>query len=166
MPTRTVTIRPGERIILPTDAQITSVVTEGDITVVSTCNNLPDPSSYACGTFVLTIDKDTNDSHPMDEQNTYFDTLFIGDTVIPIGVLVIASGEDPGTLQSITTLNSFIDDSALFQFTSIVRTDTFDKRQYITVTFEAPEDLFDNIEMKVVDRGITVYYKANLVDCA
>jgi hypothetical protein len=69
--TRTVTLKPGEKYVLPAGAVVTSIVTDGAITVNSSCP-LPTPTTYACGYFYLLIDVDSNDGHSMDEQHTFY----------------------------------------------------------------------------------------------
>lgn len=164
--TRSITLHPGETIILPQGVTIVSVVTDGSISVTSSCNNLPPPTAYACATFTYVIDVDDNDSHPMDEQNTYYNTLKVGDTTFDLsGILVIGSGENPGTLTPSSTVNAAITDPALVEILDIAQTDLFDKRQYITMTVKVPETFIDTMELSVYDRGITAYYKATETDC-
>lgn len=164
--TRSITLGPGDSIILPQGVDITSLITDGSISISSTCNNLPQPTAYACGSFTIVIDVDNNDSHPMDEQNTYYQTLKVGNTSYDLsGILVIAVGEDPGTFTVASVLNTRITDQALFTFTDISRTDLFDKRQYITLSFKAPLDLFPDLDLSLYDRGIMPHYKATQIDC-
>jgi hypothetical protein len=164
--TRTITIGPGESIILPDGVTVTSVILDGAISVESNCPNLlPPPTSYACGVFVYQLDVDENDSHSMDEENTYYQTLTIGDTTYDLSGIRVVTGENPGTVQGSSSVNPSITDQSLFSVLSILRTSLFDKRQYITMTFKAPLDLFDQIELSLYDRGIISYYKPTQVDC-
>lgn len=164
--TRSITIGPGESIILPEGVTITSVILDGAITVDSNCPNiLPTPTSYACGTFTYVIDVDSNDSSPMDEENTFYEKLTIGDTTYDLSGIRVVLGEDPGTVQGPSAVNPSITDQALFTVLAIDRTDLFAKRQYITMTFKAPLALFDQIELSLYDRGITSYFKPTQTDC-
>jgi hypothetical protein len=117
--TRTVTLKPGEKYVLPAGAVVTSVVTDGAITVDSTCNNLPTPTAYACGYFYLLIDVDANDGHSMDEQHTFYVGLKVGKTTFEINEKVIYSGDNPGLASVASTLNNHITDLALFKFTAV-----------------------------------------------
>ncbi len=164
--TRTITIGPGESIILPEGVTVTSVILDGAISVESSCPNLlPPPTSYACGTFTYVLDVDTNDSSAMDEENTFYNALTVGDTTYDLSGIRVVLSENPGTVQGPTAVNPSITDQSLFSVLAIDRTDLFDKRQYITMTFKAPLDLFDQIELSLYDRGITSYFKPTQTDC-
>lgn len=160
---KTVVLGPGECVMLPQGATVQAIVIDGAATVTSTCDNLVTPSSYKCGYFYFICDVDDNDGHSMDEDYTYYTSVRIGGTTYIINEKVL-SGENPGTLTPIGTLNLHITDLALFQFTSVTRT-VLSKRQGINLFFKVPEPLFDELELKVDNHGSTQYYKPIEIAC-
>jgi hypothetical protein len=165
--TRTVTIKPGEKYVLPAGAVVKSVVVDGAITVDSTCNNLPTPTAYACGYFYLILDQDSNDGHSMDELNTYYTSLKVGATIFTLGERVIFSGNNPGAPANAATLNNHITDPALFKVTAVSQDalSGSSKRQAIWVYFKTPSDVMNQIELVVDNRGSLQYYKPYLGTC-
>ena len=76
------TLNPGESVIIPKNATITSIVTSGSINVTSSCTGiLPIPTAYKCGSFYVIVDSDDNPGHSMDEQDTFYTSLKIGTTI-------------------------------------------------------------------------------------
>lgn len=86
--TKTVTIKPGEKIILPDSAEIISLVVNGSIAVTSTCDNLPDPSSYQCWRFLW---EDVSDDGAYDDA--YFTSIEIAGTKYSFSAFASISGE-------------------------------------------------------------------------
>ncbi len=161
---RTVVIHPGERIILPQDAVIQSLVIDGDISVTSTCNNLPDPSAYKCGFFFIKVDSDNNDGHSMDELYTYILNLKVASNTYEINRRIITSGDNPGVLQTAAVLNTHVPDQAIFSFKTIGR-DTLSVSQNIYIYFQTISSLFNSIELKVDNRGSIQYYRPTEAVC-
>lgn len=161
---RTAIIKPGERIILPQDAVIQSLVIDGSIDVTSSCDNLPTPSSYRCGYFHLMLDNDNNDGHPMDERETYYLSLKVGNNLYNINRKVISVGDNPGTMNSPAVLNTHVPDQSLFSFTRI-QGDQVGHRQAIYVYFKTIDSLFSTVELALTNYGSIAYYKGNIVDC-
>lgn len=152
--TKSITLGPGDCVILPRDAVITSVIINGAITASSSCNNLPTPTTYVCGVFYLFASVSSDDAGPLDEENTYYNSVTIGGTTYDIGEKVL-QGDNPGTLTDISVLNSYITDSGIFQFTGLALAALTD-RQRIAVYFQVPADLFDETYLQISDRG-TLY---------
>lgn len=145
MATRTVTIKPGEKVILPLDAQIIDLVYDGSIAVTSTCNNLPPPSSYKCGYFIYVRD-DEGGEGPFDEGVSTIKSIKVGETTFTIN--------EDATNPSANALNSHITDQALFEVTFVdTTTNDFSERKYIVVYFKTPEGIFDDCEMVIDERG-------------
>lgn len=147
MSKKTVIIKPGETFILPKNATIEALILDGAINVESTCDNLPTPSSYICGYFKIVCDVDSNPGHSMDELHTFYNTLYVGGNQYVMNRSVL-NGDNPGSLTSISELNTFVPDQVLFSFKSVVR-DVLDKRQYVYVYFKAPESIWDTISLKI-----------------
>jgi hypothetical protein len=145
MATRTVTIKPGEKVILPLDAQITGLVIDGAISVSSTCNNLPVPSAYKCGYFIYVRD-DEGGAGPFDEGVSIIATIKVGETTFTIN--------EDATNPSAAALNSHITDQALFEVMHVdTTTNDFSERKYIVVYFKTPEQVFDTLEMVLDERN-------------
>lgn len=160
---KTAVLAPGECIILPQGAVVQAVILDGAASVTSTCGDLPAPSSYKCGYFYFICDVDDNDGHSMDEDYTYYTSVKVGGTTYILNEKVL-NGDNPGTLTSIGTLNLHITNLALFQFTGITR-NVLSKRQGINLFFKVPEPLFNELELKVDNRGSTQYYRPIEIDC-
>lgn len=160
---RTAVLQPGQCIILPADAVVTSIILDGAATVTSTCGTLPTPSSYKCGFFSLLVDNDDNPDHSMDEQDTYYVSIKVGGTTYIINELVV-QGENPGTATAIGTLNLHITDTALFEFKAVTQTD-LSKRSAVWLFFKVPEPLFDALELKVTNHGVEQYHKPYEAEC-
>lgn len=160
---KTIVLRPGECVILPQDAVITSVILDGAASVTSTCGGLPAPSSYKCGFFSLIVDNDDNAGHPLNEEDTYYTSLTVGGNTYIINELIVQS-ENPGVATSIGTLNLHITDTALFEFMSVTQTN-LTKRSAVWLFFKAPEALFDTIELKVTQFGVDQYHRPYDAEC-
>src|SRR5688500_9575721 len=160
----TVIIRPGQRVILPQDAVIQSLVLDGSIDVVSSCNNLPAPTDYKCGYFVVPLDSDNESDHAMNEEHTYLQSVRVANNTYLIGLKLIASGDNPGIMETSTTFNSRVPDQAIFTFKQL-RRNTLSKRQDIFIYFKTPETLFDSVELQIITRGIIQYYKPLVSTC-
>jgi len=163
MASKSVTLHPGETVILPAGTNITSIISDGSISVTSTCGNLPTPSSYVCGYFDIIVDNDNNSGSPMDESNTSLKGLKIGDTTFVMDHLVV-TGTNPGTVTPADTLNLYITDQALFKFMGVSQTN-YTKRSRVFLYFRAPEDLFSSIELEVIGQGSTMFYKPISTTC-
>lgn len=162
---KTAVLQPGECIILPQGAVVTSVILDGAISISSsTCLNLPVPSAYKCGYFAIMMDASGNDG-AMNETDTYYTSVTIGGNTYMISERVIL-GTDPGIPNPITALNLHITDLALFEFTAVTHNTSASDRSLVWVYFKAPESLFNSIELKIVDRVSTFYYlKPNEAEC-
>lgn len=161
---KSVSLAPGECIVLPAGAVIDSVIVTGDAAATSTCGVLPTPSSYKCGYFALFLDSETGDNKPLDESSTYCTSVKVGATTYMINEKIIASGENPGTPISAGTLNLHITDLPIFEFMAVAQTALTD-RQLIWIYFQTPETLYDSLEMKISDRGTYYYLKPNDAEC-
>ena len=145
MATRTVTIKAGEKVILPLDAQITGLVLDGAITVTSSCNNLPEPSEYQCGYFIYVRDDEAGGG-PFDEGVSTIKSIKVAETTFTIN--------EDATNPSANAINSHITDQALFEVTYVdTTTNDFSERKYIVVYFRTPEQVFDTLEMVIDERG-------------
>lgn len=156
--THSIVLQPGEFFSLPSGATI--VFSSDADSIQSDCADIPD-ANYKCGYFYIIIDQDENDGHSMDEFNTLISNLQVGNTNYAFGQKIIASGDDPGTLVTTAVLNSFVPDQSLFSFKAINRNTLTgsSKRQLINIYFQVLDSLYDEVEMKVDNRGSAQYYK-------
>lgn len=161
----TVTIRPGQKVILPQGATITSLVMDGSINVESSCDNLPAPSNYKCGYFVVILDRDNDGGRAMNEQDTYIQSLKVANNTYIIGEKIVASGDgDNSTLVTISELNDSVPDQAIFSFTKI-RRDTLNVRQNVYIYFKTPEELFTSVELQVNTWDTVHFYRPLEATC-
>lgn len=168
MALQSVVLKPGECVVLPAGATISSLILDGSISVTSSCNDLPDPSGYVCGLFYVIVDEDENEGHSMDEKHTYIDYVQVGNTQYPMGIKFITSGDNPGTTVTTSELNAFIpsNEQPIFKFTNVTRDGGPDKRQPLFLYFRVPETLLDSVVMKVSNYNSVQYYKNfATVDC-
>lgn len=153
MPTFTVTLGPGETIILPSNAVITGVFVDGTADVTSSCTGtLPESSDYTCGAFYMNIDDDSNDNHPNDESNTYYTKLIIGDLEFDL----------EGRLNDINDpdfLNAYVPPQGLFTFTNISRFGVddpgTDKRKGVFLYFKVATPFLDQLELQIQSHAFT-----------
>lgn len=148
MPTFTVTLGPGETIVLPSDAIITGVFSDGNATLTSSCTGeITESTAYKCGVFYMNIDDDSNNNHPNDEVSTYYRGLYIGDLFYEL------DGTLNGTLDP-DFLNAYVPPQGLFTFTHITKSSIDDsgtnKRQAIYLYFKVAETFFDDVQLYVV----------------
>lgn len=158
--TKTITLKAGEKAILPAGAVVTSIVTNGAITVDTTCGGLPPISQYKCGYFLYVTDDDANDGHPMDETHLKLGALIIDDKTLPLGV--------GGIWPTVENLNSKLSDIALFSFTHVKQAAVFEKRSYWAVYFQTPDNIFDKVSLRIDERGtnaISFYAKPVAAPC-
>src|SRR5688572_4297773 len=126
MAIKSIVIKPGECVTLPQDAEVTSVIVTGAATVNSTCDDLPEPTSYMCGAFFIWVDCDDNPGHSMDEESTQYTSLKVGNNTYMIQEKIV-TGENCGVATPVGTLNLHITDLGIFQFTSVVQNDSTKK---------------------------------------
>lgn len=158
--TKTITLKAGEKAILPAGAVVTSIVTSGAITVESTCGGLPPITQYKCGYFLYVTDEDANDGHPMDENHLKLGALIIGEKTHSLGV--------GGVWPTVENLNSKMSDTALFSFKHVKQAAVFEKRIYWAVYFQTPDTLFDKVTLRIDERGtsaISFYAKPVTAPC-
>jgi len=146
MATQSVVLKPGECVVIPAGATITSLILDGSISVSSSCDNLPDPTGYKCGVFYMNIDDDNNDNHPNDEDSTKFTTVKVGDTTYTLDGLLLN--------QSVAGLNVYLNgQTPIFQFTYINRYSIDDsgdnKRTAVFLYFKVAEQLYDGLELTI-----------------
>jgi len=155
MAIKTITLLPGECVNLPQGTVISSVILNGSITTSSNCT-LPTPTTYACGVFYFFLDSTGGeDDRAMEEEIVQYGKITIGNNTYILNEYVITSGADPGTLNTIATLNMHVTNTALFEFKAIVRT-TLGGRQRIGVYFQVPSEFFSTTVLQISDRG-TLY---------
>lgn len=154
---KTAVVRPGECVILPAGAVVTAVVVNGSASATNSCGDLPDPTSYKCGYFYIIIDVDSNDGHSMDELYTQYQSITVAGNTYIINENIV-TGDNPGTLVPVSTLNIHITDTALFEFMDVQRT-VLSKRQSINVYFKVPEALYDSVKLKVDNHGSVQIYE-------
>lgn len=164
MAVRSIEIHPGQTIILPRDAVITSLLLDGDISVSSTCDNLPEPTAYQCGIFFIWVDCDDNSGHSMDEQSTYYTSVTVGGNTYVINELIVI-GENCGTATPVATLNLHVTDQAMFTFVSVSQSD-LTKKTGITLHCKVPEALFSTTELLVDNGGSPQIYRLQEEECA
>ena len=165
MPTQTVVIGPGESVVLPAGATVSSIIYDGNITAESSCDNLPDPSVFQCGYFQFFIDADDNDGHSMD-MSTRYHSIQIGSTTYTLDELIASGSGNSPSLTDIAYLNVHITQPALFQFTEI----TFNEvtsRMSVHLYFKVPETLFNDTWLVIDNRGVgsLMYLKGNQEEC-
>lgn len=156
---KTITIKPGEKVVIPPDVKIQSIITDGSISVTSNCP-IPTPTSYKCGFFVYVVDDDDNTGHPMDESSIKLSKLYIGDNIIDINTFGYGGVDLAGLHPTVAELNSRIPDQSLMRFEHIKIAADFTKRKYIALFFRAPEDLFSGIKLSIDERndGKAIFY--------
>ena len=164
---KSISLAPGECFVLPKDAVVQSIITDGAITVTSNCGTLPTPTSYKCGVFYFFTDITAGDDDAaMEEEHVQYTSVRIGNgTTFMINENVMLSTVlEPGVITPVTTLNLHITDTALFEFTEIARTALGD-RQRVAVYFKVPEQFFDETTLKLSDRGTYYLLEANEAEC-
>jgi|LakMenEpi03Aug12_release.lakeMendotaPanAssembly.Ray.scaffolds.fasta_scaffold811327_2 hypothetical protein len=152
--TQSIVVTPGQTVVIPAGATITSLILDGSISVTSSCDNLPTPSAYKCGVFYMNIDDDANDNHPNDEDSTKFTSIKFGDTTVTLDGLLLN--------QTVTGLNTYLaGQTPIFQFTYInrytINDPGDDKRDAVFVYFKVAEALYDSLELTVTgNSGMTL----------
>lgn len=154
---KSITLGPGECVVLPKGAEITSIITNGSITATSTCGDLPTPSAYKCGLFAFFLDAEGGALGAMEEDQVLVVSVKVGNTTYIIN-------EYPATIVMESEYNVHITDQALFKFMAI-RTAPLEDRELYYLYFQAPEDLWSTIELKITDRGTAYYLKPNDATC-
>lgn len=165
MATKTVVIKPGEKIILPKDAVIEALVLDGSISVESTCDDLPDPVSYKCGYFFIIIDADNSGDHSMD-MDTKYNSLIVGDTTYTIDEYVAYGDGNNPVPMPVSVLNTHITDQAIFKFMALTANEVT-SRTHLHIYFKVPEPLFDSVRLVVDNRntGSLQEYKGLESEC-
>lgn len=169
-PTTTVvksaTIKAGETFVLPSGATIVSLVSNGDAVASSLCD-LPEVEEYVCSYFKVTLDSSDIDGRPMDEPTTLISSITVGDKVFDFnGFRIIKNGGSNSEPPNIVELNALITDLGLFSFTRVGYTQV-SQRQVVWLHFKTPASYLPYTEMKVLDNGNSVYFKANgELDCS
>lgn len=164
---KSITLLPGECFVLPKDAVVESIITDGAIDVTSNCGDLPTPTSYKCGVFYFFMQKTApDDDQAMEEEHVEYTSVKVGGTTFMINEKVmLITAIEPGTATPVATLNLHITDPALFQITEIVRNTDPADRQRVAVYFKVPENFFDSTTMKISDRGTYYILEPNEATC-
>jgi hypothetical protein len=152
---KTAVLKPGECIILPEGATISSVILDGAASVTSTCGELPTPSTYKCGYFFIILDADDNAGHSMDMDTKYVSIKVGGNTYLINEPILYGDANSP-TPTSVATLNVHITDLVLFEFKAVTENEVT-SRTHIHLYFKVPEILFDTVELKIDNRGVGSY---------
>lgn len=155
MALKSIVLNPGECIVLPAGAEITSVLVNGAASITSTCGELPPIENYKCGYFFLYMDATTGNTHSMDSDSLY-SSIKVGDTTSILNELITHTDTDNPIPCSSAQLNLHLTDLAIFQFMSVNWLEA-DDRIAIKLYFQAPESLWDTIELKIDNRGVGNY---------
>lgn len=159
--TKTVTLQVGEQFTLPKGATV--VLTTG--TLSNTCGiELPPISTYKCGKFAIFLDSDVGDLKALDETTTRIMSIKVGSQTYVIDKKIVETGDNPGTLTTTILLNGYILNNTLFEFTAITRAELSD-RQLIYIYFKTFDTFFENLELKISDRGTFYYLKPSEEVC-
>jgi hypothetical protein len=159
---KTVTLAEGEQFNLPPGAILVAATDSTAIT--STCP-IPTLGKPICGTLYVVIDVDDNEGHPNNEKDFRINEINVGGNIINFGgQLVITSGDNPGTLVTTTTLNSYISPSlqGIFVFKNVTRS-IFSKHQDVTFTFQSLDVFQDQIEMQCQCFADVQFYKPKTI---
>ena len=161
MALKSVVLGPGECIVLPADAVINSVLVTGAASVTSTCGDFPPLDTYKCGLFSVFIDEDGGTGDPNDETDTYVSYIKIGSNTYNMNELlfdVMTQGESK--LNTHLTTN----EQAIIKFMDVTNL-TLADRTLIWIYFQAPESLYDTIEMELTNFGNAFYLKPYDATC-
>ena len=161
---RIVTVKAGQTYVLPKGATVESMTSDGGATVTSECP-LPPMGQYVCGYFYFLVDKDSHNSHSMNEQDTKMVHLKVGDKIYPIDLLIVTGEDSSSRPQKKADLNAKISDKGIFSFTAVTHDQSPTKRQGVWLYFKVPEALRDTVEMEVDNRGSIQYYRPVDVEC-
>lgn len=148
MALKSITLGPGDCVTLPKDATISSIIINGSITPTSSCDNLPTPTTYACGVFYFFVDETGTDDSAMEEEHVLYNKITIGTTSYIINELTDGA--------TIGQLNAHVIDTGLFQFTAIQENTSPTERERVAVYFQVPSELFSQTVLQLSDRG-TLY---------
>lgn len=154
---KSVTLNAGESFVLPTGAQIISLICDG-ATADSQCE-LPECEQYVCSYFKITLDSSDTDGRPLDEPTTLIQELKVGTTVFDFeGFRIIDNGGVNSIPPTPAQLNAFISDPGLFTFTH-VGYNQLQQRQLVWLYFRVPQTYLELCEIQITDAGNPAYYK-------
>jgi hypothetical protein len=159
---KTVTLAAGEQFNLPPGGVL---IAASDANAITSNCPIPTLGKTICGTLLVVIDVDENTGHPNNEQNFRINNITVGSTVIDFsGQLIITASDNPGTLVTLSTLNSYISSSlqSIFVFKNVSRT-VFSKRQDVVLQFESLDVFEDQIEMECQCFADIQYYKPSSI---
>lgn len=153
------TLNPGESVVLPAGANIVSVVTDGNITVTSTCNDLPTPEEYVCIRYDF-AESDAPDPGALEDGSIV--SVEISGTVYPL---------DIGFGASISTIRDTINDSLgpIFVVYSGAKDSSYDDRAEYALGVKIPSSLISSAKLKLqgtgYPNGLYVIH-TSVTDCA
>lgn len=150
----TIILKPGESFSLPAGGDLTFVSDPAGID--SDCVDIP-TTTYKCGFFFVNMDSTGLTLNSMDEETTFIRQIRVGDNRYTINEFLLF-GQNSGSLNTIANFNSHITDQALFSFTGLSRT-ILAERQYISIYFTVPENLFDDTAMVLDNRSSRQVYE-------
>jgi hypothetical protein len=106
----------------------------------------------------------------MDENSTYYVSIKVGNNTYDINEKVVQSEHPFLHPTPIGTLNAHVPDQAIFSFTNVNDCEVDDEgtnhHQNIALYFQVPEELFDQLELRVRNRDHSQYYKPIEHACA
>lgn len=153
MSTRTQIINAGENFVLPNGAAVISVVYDGEVSLNSTCENLPPPESLACFEFAWEEDDVRGPSASHEIGTQVIGTLQVGNQIRAISVSTAKTDADMKT-----AMNPLL--PGLFTITNYQVTSDTSKKN-MNMCFKIPQSLKETtrIEMfnsRINDSGQTV----------
>lgn len=152
---KSVTLRDGDKFVVPNGGRIVSIIVDGMISLSTNGCALPEPSNYVCRAFKIASNDDADDRHPFGVwkiEGFVIEDIFY-ETDFP--QIIISTNPAPdisGNINNrIPSSNNML--PAIIRVLNISRTFNGDKRDEYELKVKIAEGFEDKIKMRLSSQG-------------
>lgn len=155
---KSITIKPGETVVLPKGAVVKSMIYDGAISVSSTCDNLPEPQAYSCYVLDFSSNDNKNASPNLEGEDTNITYLEIAGVKyngpISLNHISVPGDCDAGDIMKTLLTNWFssVPPQTIFNLDR-VDVDCTGERASISVFFKSVDSIANSIKLKITGPG-------------
>lgn len=156
----TISLTPGQSVVLPAGAQIDSWTATGDASLTSTCNNLPTQDELCCIAFRFADSEGLGADGAL--QTLTFVSLEIGGTVYDMGDMNLDANGSPTDVAQAINLITF---PAFYVYGVVV--DVLEERSEWAISARVACSMVDSIKFRLTGTGFgeLLVIPTPIVDC-
>jgi len=144
MASKVIILHPGEQVVLPSSTVIDELILIGSISVSSTCNDLPVPTSQQCYAMQWGASVDAASNYTLEHSEAFVNYIKIGGVQYDIGI----DPTDPGGTLTVAFMNVAAMAPGIFDFVSLTTTGLAN-RYDSTLLFKSVASIAAGIELNI-----------------